>query len=237
MAPEADSAEAEAVTKQPKKSKQPVMELTPKKTALGDTATIKRLMDDAAIAVVLDEEEGHGYVEDTSMSNLKLIIGFAGVGGSLLSHVYPATFPRNWWVLLACCSFYFAMSGVLQLLLSFVELESIIVVRGKTRADGSKRPGINISSHFPRFQEMFTLGVTPISGGAFTMYSSPKFRPDLEGGNTARLCMQRSWSVEKFFDEEGLFAEELFMDAVRDFFAEYERMLQADDSSAAKKTQ
>jgi len=60
MAPEADSAEAEAVTKQPKKSKQPVMELTPKKTALGDTATIKRLMDDAAIAVVLDEEEGHG---------------------------------------------------------------------------------------------------------------------------------------------------------------------------------
>ena len=69
------------------------------------------------------------------------------------------------------------------------------------------------------------------------MYSSPKFRPDIEGGNTAKLCMQRSWSVEKFFDEEGLFAEESFMVAVRDFFTEYEQMLKADDSSAAKKTQ
>ena len=218
-----------------KSSKKVVVELTPKKTALGDTATIKRLMDDAAIAVILDEEDGHGYTEDTSMSNLKLIVGFAGVGGSLLSHVYPATFPRNWWVLLFCCSFYFAMSGILQLLLSFVELESIIVVRGKARGDGSKRPGINVSSHFPRFQEMYTLGVTPVAGGAFTMASSPKFRPDVPGGNTAKLCMQRSWSVEKFFDEEGLFAEESFMAAVKDFFTEYEQMLQADDALSTKK--
>ena len=43
--------------------------------------------------------------------------------------------------------------------------------------------------------------------------------------------------MEKFFDEEGLFAEESFMAAVNDFLAEYEQLLQADDSSAAKKAQ
>ena len=197
--------------KKVKQKKVKEIELTPKKTALGDTATIKRIMDDAVISVVLDKEEGQGYLEDTSMSNLKLVIGFAGVGSSLLSHVYPATFPRNWWVLLFCCAFYFAMSGVLQLLLSFVELESILIVRGKSRPDGTKRSGINISTHFPRFQEMFTLGLTPVAGGAFSLASGEKFRPDIKGGNTAPLCLQRSWCVASYFDEDGLFAELEFM--------------------------
>ena len=40
--------------------------------------------------------------------------------------------------------------------------------------------------------------------------------------------------MEKFFDEEGLFAEESFMAAVKDFFTEYEQMLQADDALSAK---
>lgn len=55
-----------------------------------------------------------GYVEDVSLSNLKLLIGFASVGASAVSHVYPATFPKNWWVLLICCAAYFIGSGILQ---------------------------------------------------------------------------------------------------------------------------
>ena len=49
-------------------------------------------------------EEGLGYVEDTALSNLKLVVGFAGVGASLVSHIYPAPFPKNWLVLLLCCA-------------------------------------------------------------------------------------------------------------------------------------
>lgn len=222
-------------TKEEKKSKKSSkVELTLKRTHLGDTATIKRLMDDAAIHVILDPDEGHGYVEDTSMSNLKLVVGFAGVGASLVSHVYPATFPKNWWVLLACCAWYFAMSGVLQLLLSFVELESMLVVTGKTTADGAKRPGINVSSHFPRFQEIYTLGMTPVPGSALSMYAAPRFRPDVIGGNTAPQCLQRSWSVAKYFDEEGLFAEEEFMQAVKEFVTEYEQLLATDALKKSK---
>ena len=159
------------------------------------------------------------------MSNLKLLIGFSGVGASLVSHVYPAPFPRNWWVLLWCCAFYFLMSGVLQLLLSFVELESILVLRGKKRADGSGRePGLNISSNFPRFQEMYTLGVTRVPGGSLALMSAPQFRPDLPDGNPAAGCMQRSWSVEKFFDEDGVFAEEAFLAVCEKFLREYQAM-------------
>ena len=183
-------------------------DLVPKKTNLGDTATIKRILDDAAINVVLNEDEMH-YVEDTALSNLKLVVGFAGVGSSGVSHAYPAAFPKNWWVLLACCAFYFICSGILQLLLSFVELESILLVTGKKGSSG-----LNFSSHFPRFQEMYTLGVTPLPSGSLGLPFAPKFRPHVEGEKPARAeepgCMQRSWPVNEFFDDEGNFLEEDF---------------------------
>jgi len=216
-------------------------EIVPKKTALGDTATIKRLMDDAVVNVLIghpiDGSAGEGYVEDTGMSNFKLVVGFSAVGSSLLSHGYPAQFPKNWGVLLACCSFYFAMSGVLQLLLSFVELESILLVRGKETTSSAKErsPALNFSSHFPRFQEFYTLGVVPVPGGSLALASAPRFRPELEGGNPAPNCMQRSWSVAGFFDEEGTFAEEAFEKEVQSFMREY--FAKVGGGAESKKTQ
>lgn len=82
------------------------------------------------------------------------------------------------------------------------------------------------SSHFPRFQEVYTLAVTPLpSGRLLPQAGSPTFRPDLPGGNTSPYCMQRSWSIEKYFDEEGDFTEEEFQQAVRDMMHEYEATL------------
>mmetsp|Transcript_3004 Transcript_3004/g.5078 ORF Transcript_3004/g.5078 Transcript_3004/m.5078 type:complete len:250 (+) Transcript_3004:63-812(+) len=185
-----------------------------KKTNLGDSGTMKRMLDDAAIKVVLESSE-LGYEEDTALSNVKLIIGFAGVGASLLSHVYPAPFPKNWWVLLGCCAWYFIASGILQLLLSFVELESILLMRGK-RDGGKRTPGFNMSSHFPRFQEFYTLGITPVPNGSLGLPWAPKFKPFTDKDEAAP-ANQRQWSVSSFFDDEGFFYEELFCDAVREF--------------------
>jgi len=218
---EKESKEKVTEKKEEKRSSSTV-EAALKKTNLGDTATIKRILDDAAINVVLCEDDLN-YVEDTALSNLKLVIGFAGVGSSGVSHAYPAAFPKNWWVLLACCAWYFFCSGILQLLLSFVELESILLVSGKKggkKGDG----GLNFSSHFPRFQEMYTLGITPLPGGSMRLPFAPKFRPDPTGDAKSQQpgCMQRSWPVNQFFDEEGTFAEEDFEAVVRAFIKEYE---------------
>ena len=218
-----------------KKDRRPAT--APKKTALGDSATIKRILDDAVISVILDDKEfdGFEYKEDSALSNLKLVIGFSSVGASLVSHVYPATFPRNWWCLLLCCAWYFAMSGVLQLLLSFVELDSMLIVYGKPKAEGKAAgPGINISSHFPRFQEQYTIGLAPLPGGSMRLASAPQFMPGTEGGNPAAGCAQRSWACNEYFDEDGTFAENDFMDSVRDFMEEYELRINDGDAKKAQ---
>lgn len=168
-----------------------------------------------------------GYEEDTALSNVKLIVGFGGVGASLLSQVYPATFPKNWWVLLVCCAVYFACSGILQLLLSFCELESILLTRGKPDSTSGKRgAGLNVSSSFPRFQEVYTLGITPLPSGSLGLAWAPKFKPLPRAADEAPPpCEaghgQRDWSVALFFDDEGAFQEESFSNAVRDFLKEY----------------
>ena len=46
-----------------------------------------------------------------------------------------------------------ALSCLLQLLLSFVERESILRVHGKDDSTQQGVEGLNVSSHFPRFQE------------------------------------------------------------------------------------
>jgi len=209
-----------------KERKQERAEAQPKKTNLGDSATIKRIMDDAVIQVLLDDsEEGLGYVEDTALSNLKLVVGFAGVGASLVSHVYPAPFPKNWLVLLLCCAWYFLMSGILQLILSFCELESILLVRETTDASHVARAeGLNFSSHLPRFQEMYTLGITPLPKGSLGLASAPKFRP-MPPSTTVKTSAdgsQKQWPVNHFFDEDGTFAEDAFINDVRAFVKAFE---------------
>ena len=170
----------------------------------------------------MDDEDGLGYEEDTGLSNVKLVVGFAGVGASLFSHVYPAPFPKNWWVLLFCVGFYFAMSSVLQFFLSFMEIESILLLRGKKGADGRRGCGLNLHSHFPRFQEMYTLGVTKLPRGSLGLYWAPKFWPVEEGEQDVSGPEQKTWSIAEFFDEEGGFQEEAFEEEVKAFLQNYE---------------
>ena len=77
-------------------------------------------------------------------------------------------------------------------------------------------------------------GAPSVPGSALALHKCPRFRPDVSGGNTAAHCLQRSWSVEKFFDEEGVFAESDFWKAVEEFVLEYERMIASDPDGSKK---
>ena len=229
MGKKAEKAEGELTKKEAKKAKKEAEEtvmVTAKKTVLGDTATIKRLMDDAAITALLDEDE-LDYDEDVSLSNVKLVVGFAGVGASLVSHAFPAPFPKNWWVLLYCCAWYFFCSGILQFMLSFMELETILLVQGKKvgggdgdggGGGGKRGEGLNVASHFPRFQEVYTLAITPLPKGAMGLWSAPKFHapnePPKPTGEPSYVggAFQQSWACNHYFDEEGYFDEDSFVD-------------------------
>ena len=233
MGKKAEKAEGELTKKEAKKAKKEAEEtvmVTAKKTVLGDTATIKRLMDDAAITALLDEDE-LDYDEDVSLSNVKLVVGFAGVGASLVSHAFPAPFPKNWWVLLYCCAWYFFCSGILQFMLSFMELETILLVQGKKvgggdgdgggGGGGKRGEGLNVASHFPRFQEVYTLAITPLPKGAMGLWSAPKFHapnePPKPTGEPSYVggAFQQSWACNHYFDEEGYFDEDSFVDVRR----------------------
>jgi signal peptidase complex subunit 2 len=179
---------------------------------LGDTATMKRLLDDHVAEVLQGELK---YEEDVALSNIKLLLGFAAVGAALVSHVYPKPFPHNWWVLLACCAWYFAMSGVLQFLLSYVELEAFLQL--KPKAAGA--PGLNIASSLPRFSDRYTLAITQLPSGSLGMWSAPKFR-HRPGGEPGVYTSEAS--ITKFFDEDGAFIDEPFGKWVRDALKSYE---------------
>lgn len=195
-----------------------------KTTVLGDTATMKRLLDDHVAEVLQGELK---YEEDVALSNVKLVVGFAGVGAALASHVYPKPFPHNWWVLLACCAWYFAMSGVLQFLLSYVELEAFLQL--KPRAPGGA--GLNIASSLPRFTDTYSLAITPLPRGSLFMWSAPKFR-HAPGGADGVFAAEAS--VTKFFDEDGVFAEVPFGEWVRGLVAAYEAANGGRAAAAAK---
>lgn len=183
-----------------------------KTTVLGDTATIKRLLDDHVAEVLQGELK---YEEDVALSNVKLVVGFAGVGAALASHVYPKPFPHNWWVLLGCCAWYFAMSGVLQFLLSYVELEAFLQL--KPRA--AQTAGLNIASSLPRFSDRYSLAISPLPHGSLSMWSAPKFR-HVPGGADGVYAAEES--VTRFFDEDGVFVEAPFADWVKQLVKAYE---------------
>ena len=59
----------------------------------------------------------------------------------------------------------------------------------------------------------YTLGITPLPKGSLGLASAPKFRPMPPSTVVATSAdgSQKQWPVNHFFDEEGTFAEESFI--------------------------
>jgi signal peptidase complex subunit 2 len=126
---------------------------SPRARAQGDTLNHKRYLDDQVVRSFEDLFAGDAapFVEDLSWSNVKMGIMTAASASALLAQFYPLPFPANWWLLGGCVVVYFALSGVLQLIVTFVDKDVVYT---------SKPPGVGararIRTALPRGSQVYT---------------------------------------------------------------------------------
>lgn len=152
----------------------------------GDSLKMKQVMDEATVKGVLEK----GYDEVHFIDNLKIGLMVVACIFAMCAQFCPIPFPKCRPVLGVCCSGYFVFSGILQLVVKFLEKDTILV----TKPRGSSAHGLRVRTDFPRFQNDFTIIV---------QYDKP---------DSAE--MKEEHCVGKFFDADGYFWEQGLMDTV-----------------------
>ena len=154
---------------------------------LGDMIKLKQILDEAVAAAVLEKLD-----EDYRLDNFKLAIMIGACLFAVVAQFAPIPFPESRPVLGVCCCCYFLLSGVLQLITTFVDKDSILLTKPgkkeKTKNKDLLSHGVRVRSQFPRFSEFYTVIL------------------EYQGRENSPLVQQR-WSVGQFFDKEGFFDE------------------------------
>jgi len=159
----------------------------------GDSLKMKQILDESTVKAVIAK----GYEEVHYVDNLKITLMIIACAFACCAQFCPIPFPKCRPVLGVCCSGYFVFSGILQLVTKFIEQDTVLVTKPR---DG--RQGLRVRTAFPRFQMDFTVIV---------QYDVPG-SPELE----------ESHCVGKFFDADGYYAEQLFLDTVQKLVLKYD---------------
>ena len=88
---------------------------------LGDMVKMKQVLDESVSAAVLEH-----VTEEYHWDNIKLLVMFAACVFAMIAQFAPIPFPESRPVLGVCGSLYFLLSGVLQLITTFVDKDSIL---------------------------------------------------------------------------------------------------------------
>lgn len=170
----------------------------------GDSVKVKQILDECTVKAVLDR----GYEEHHSLDNAKLWLMVLACAFAMVAQFWPSPFPESRPLLGICCSSYFALSGILQLVVWFWERDAIMFTEDAMPAtSGAKRAselGLRIRSSFPRFQDEYTLII---------QLNKPE-------GTTPTTT--ETWSVGKFFDVDGNFWDIGYCEAVDKVLAKFE---------------
>jgi len=169
---------------------------------VGDMVKVKQILDETVAATILEFID-----EDYYLDNIKLVIMTAACLFAMVAQFAPIPFPDSRIVLGLCCCCYFILSGILQLITTFIDQDSILITQplSKDGTNGSgpeekkRKPsqvknkdlfkhGIRVRSQFPRFSEWYTV-ILEFQG----LENSP--------------YVEQKWSVGQFFDKEGMFDE------------------------------
>jgi signal peptidase complex subunit 2 len=154
---------------------------------LGDMVKLKQILDESVASKILEKLE-----EEYRLDNFKLGIMVAACMFAMVAQFSPVPFPDSRPLLGLCCCVYFFLSGILQLITTFIDKDSILLTKalsGKcdTNPDMEKY-GVRVRSQLPRFSEWYTVIL------------------EFQNRDDTPLVEQR-WSVGQFFDKEGMFDE------------------------------
>ncbi|EFN57522.1 hypothetical protein CHLNCDRAFT_143120 [Chlorella variabilis] len=158
-------------------------EKKPEKIDLGDTTSLKRALDEAVIEAA--GEEGHRI--DNIYTDTKIVLGLLACGVACLAQFYPKKYPDNTLLLAGCVVAYVVLSSLMTVVAMVCEKDVIAF----TRAAPGGPPALAIASRLPRFQQFYTLCVTPRGARAAS-----------RGGGAQSL----SRSVGEYFHEDGQLA-------------------------------
>ena len=153
----------------------------------GDIIKVKQVLDETVIASLIDTcklDENHYW------SNIKLILMALACVFASIAQFAPIPFPESRPILGVCGVIYFTLSGLLQLILVFVDHDAIGIMKGK---NGEK--GLRIRTIFPRYTEFYTLIIE---------YEDKKEK-ESKGSKEYLPFVKETWSVGKFFDVDGYF--------------------------------
>ena len=160
----------------------------------GDSLKVKQVLDEATVKAMVDK----GYTEDHAIDNMKIGLMVVACIFASAGQFCPVPFPKCRPILGVCVAGYFFFSGILQLVVKFMERD--IVFTSAPKADGTK--GLRVRTAFPRFQSDFTV----------IMQRDENDAPEME----EKHC------VGKFFDADGYFWEQGLVDTVQKFADRFE---------------
>jgi signal peptidase complex subunit 2 len=152
---------------------------------LGDMVKLKQILDEAVAASILEKLE-----EDYRLDNCKLAIMIVACLFAVVAQFAPLPFPESRPILGVCCCCYFILSGVLQLITTFIDKDSILLTKPLRSCKNKdlQTQGVRVRSQFPRFSEFYSVIL------------------EYQGREDSPLVEQQ-WSVGQFFDKEGMFDE------------------------------
>jgi signal peptidase complex subunit 2 len=202
----------------------------------GDIVKLKQILDETVANTfledsILDELNGVGgrkslgFKEDHALNNLKLALMTVACAFAMVAQFAPLPFPESRFVLGGCCAAYFVLSGLLQLIVTFLDKDSILITKineGVSSSIQEKNPnlakhGLRVRTTMPRFSEFYTVNIE-FDGLEKSPYVS------------------KTWSVGKFFDVEGMFDEYGLELEVEELYRKFEAgNFDKDDNKATEK--
>jgi signal peptidase complex subunit 2 len=174
----------------------------------GDSVKVKQVLDET----VVDTIKWLRYKHDTSWENFKLFIMVVSCVFAMVAQFYPLPFPDSRPLLGVCCVGYFALSGILQFIITFVDDKTVMTTLPNNKCNVE----LQIDTAFPRFQQYFTFSVQPVVKGR-------KFMDMILGNETpSDRKLEAKMYVGRYFTEDGKYDQVGFARDIQKLMQKYQ---------------